>query len=1046
VLTRSAREAVGDRVEIAEERLDEAGDPCAVVARLTIPVDDAPLPLLDEPLDDDVVAEWILPAVYERMRTGRGEMLAELRPAIPVFVRFGGIDYDADDDAPAKLDDFVTRAQQIFDAHGGNLLQLTLGDKGAYLYAVFGSPVAHEDDAIRALSAAIAIRELEAHSAATGIQIGITQGRLRSGTYGHDLRRTFVCLGDAVNLAARLMSAAGPGEVYVGDNVRQAAGDAFTWQELPSFTPKGKTELVTPHALIGATGRALKREIRHRLPMFGRADELAHLMARLDETVHGTGRIVGIAAEAGLGKSRLVAEFVRLARRRGELVVLGECQAYGATTSYFAWREIWQTLFGVSESDPVEMQVSRIEEELRAIDPGVVPRAPLLGPVVGLALPDNELTASLDAKLRKASLEALLVECLRAKAAHRPLVVVLEDCHWLDEVSRDLLVEVCRAIGSERVLVVLAYRPRSETEAGLGVEELPQFDELALTRLGDDELRGLVGAKLDQILGAELTPPEALVSLLGRRAEGNPFYVEELLNYLASRGGVDLEDEAALAAVELPDSLHTLILSRIDTLAERPRSTLKVASVLGRSFRAAPLPLVYPDLGTGGDVAASLDVLRSVDLVTLDVEAEGSYLFRHVVTQEVAYESIPYAIRTTLHESTAQVIERDGPDVVDRQLDLLAHHYWRSENLGKKREYLGRAGDAARHAYANAAAIDYFERLATLEAGADRARVLLQLGEVLELTGAWARAAEVDTDALALAAEAGDAATQARAEMALAEVARKTGEFDEAQERLARAREIVEETNDDGGLGRVLHLTGTIAAQRGDYDAARRSYTESLTVRERLDDRAAMASLLSNLGVVAEYEGDYDAARAHNERALELRSEIGDRWALGVSQTNLGMIASLQGRLEEARDRFEESIRLNREVGDAWMVAIGLNNLGNAERDLGDLAAARTHYDASIRAYEAYDDRWALAHLLEDIGRLAALSGDAVSAVRLDAAALALREEIGAPRPPALEKELAEAYEAARVSLGANAERVADEARGWTLAEACACALAVCGM
>jgi tetratricopeptide (TPR) repeat protein len=156
------------------------------------------------------------------------------------------------------------------------------------------------------------------------------------------------------------------------------------------------------------------------------------------------------------------------------------------------------------------------------------------------------------------------------------------------------------------------------------------------------------------------------------------------------------------------------------------------------------------------------------------------------------------------------------------------------------------------------------------------------------------------------------------------------------------------------------------------------------------------------------------------------------------------MIASLQGHLQEARERFEESIRLNREVGDAWMVAIGLNNLGNAARDLGDLDDARGHYSASLHAYEAYDDRWALAHLLEDVGRLAVLAGNPGDAVRLDRAALSLRHEIGAPRPPALEKELAAAFDGARTSLGAEAGSIASEGGEWTLGQVVACAHGVC--
>ena len=185
-----------------------------VARRLTVEAHEAPAPE-PEPLADELVRPWLLPAVYERLRSGRGEFLADLRPAYPVFLRFGGIDYDDDDEAIAKLDDFVRRAQQIMAGFGGNVLQLTLGDKGAYLYGVFGSPVAHEDDAARAAAAALELRDLERTTEATGIQIGVTHGRLRSGTYGHAMRRTFVCLGDAVNLSARLMSAAPVGHIYV---------------------------------------------------------------------------------------------------------------------------------------------------------------------------------------------------------------------------------------------------------------------------------------------------------------------------------------------------------------------------------------------------------------------------------------------------------------------------------------------------------------------------------------------------------------------------------------------------------------------------------------------------------------------------------------------------------------------------------------------------------------------------------------------------------------------------------------------------------------
>jgi tetratricopeptide (TPR) repeat protein len=555
------------------------------------------------------------------------------------------------------------------------------------------------------------------------------------------------------------------------------------------------------------------------------------------------------------------------------------------------------------------------------------------------------------------------------------------------------------------VLVVLAYRPGSSAGGGLGIERLPHFLEIALAELDGAQAAELIRAKLAQIVGADSEPPAALVELVTKRAQGNPFYMEELLSFIRSQQ-VDLKNAAALAGLQLPESLHSLVLSRIDMLGESPRRTLKVASVVGRVFRAPTLIGVYSELGGLDDVKEHLRALGTVDIVNLEQEAEQSYLFKHVVTQEVAYESMPFAFRSMLHERVGRYIETTEADAIDRNLDLLAHHYWHSQNLPKKREYLGRAGTAAEAAYANAAAIGYFERLVPLVEGVERIDALLKLGKVLELVGEWQRAEKVDSEALALADAANDDLGRSSCETALAEVARKQGRFDEAIARLDRAAAGFAKAGDDKGLGRVRHLAGTVATQRGDYPKAVENYEASLAIRERLDDKASIGSLLSNLGIVAEYRGDYDESNRFHERALALRTAIGDRRGVGNSTNNLGMIAFLQQRFAEARDWFQKSILLNREVGDSWMVALCQNNLGNANRGLGDYEAARWHYADSLRGYRAYDDKWALAFLLEDIGILAAKSGDPRMALELVGAADASREAIGAPRSPSLAQEI----------------------------------------
>ena len=405
VLDPSALAALGDRVVIDEERRDPtSGRAFAVVRGLR---DDVPTVDVVEPprLDEGLVRPWLLPAVYERMGAGHGELLAELRPAYPLFLRFAGIDFDDDPDAVNALDAFVRSAQRIMSGYGGNLLQLTLGDKGAYLYGVFGSPIAHEDDAARAAAAALELRELVRTTRARDIQIGMARGRLRSGTYGHAMRRTFVCLGDSVNLAARLMASAPAGGIYVDDRVRSDAGDAYIWQQLPDLEVKGKKGAIVAHALTGSLERASRRKTRYELELVGRRAELDRLESALDRTVDGDGRIVGIAAEAGMGKSRLIAEFVRNARRRGLFVALGECQSFGTNASYHVWSEIWRRLLDVDEAEGPDLQRQRLEMTLAETDADLVARAPLLATVLGLEIPDTELTASFDAKLRKSSLE-----------------------------------------------------------------------------------------------------------------------------------------------------------------------------------------------------------------------------------------------------------------------------------------------------------------------------------------------------------------------------------------------------------------------------------------------------------------------------------------------------------------------------------------------------------------------------------------------------------------------------------------------------------------
>ena len=856
------------------------------------------------------------------------------------FVRFGGIDYDDDDDAVDKLDGFVRAVQRILASYGGNLLHLALGDKGAYLYAVFGSPRAHEDDAARAAAAALELRALQATTAARNIQIGITYGRLRSGTYGHKDRQTFTCIGDAVNLAARLMAKAPPGRIYVAEDVRRAAGDVFTWQQLSAVGLEGQGRAASRcSSLTGSKRHAFRGRADYELPLVGREAELDVLGAKLDEALAGRGQIVGISAEAGMGKSRLVAEFARKASERGAVVAVGECQSYGTNTSYFVWREVWSTLFRL-DAEPARAR-SRCTRSRRSSPrsiPALVPRAPLLAALLDLPIPDNELTAPVR---REAAQDLARRAARRMPPGAGGRGAASCSCSRIATGSTR-----CRAICSRcsparwRASACSSCSPtvRARTSTASSASEAsPHFTEIALAELDDEAAAQLIRSTLSR------TAPEGSErscrarGARHRQGAGQPVLHRgaaqlhpEPGRRSAERGGAQ-ESPAAREPAQ-PDPEPHRHARRVAAAHAQGGERASAACFARRCCRASTRSSAESPRW-----ASTCGRSCEADLVNVDQEAEQTYLFKHVVTQEVAYESMPFAFRSMLHERCGRYIETSEAEAIERNLDLLAHHYWHSENLPKKREYLGRAGDAAQAAYANAAAIDYFERLVPLVEQGARVDVLLKLGKVLELVGNWHRAEQVESEALALAEGLGDDRSRASCETALAEVARKQGRYDEAVERLDRAAR---------GFGYARRrdrasagcCTSPAPWRRSAATMRRRSRTTRRASRfaNGPATRRAWASLLSNLGIVAEYRGDYERARALHERALALRTEIGDRWAIGNSTNCLGMIAVLQKRYAEARDWFQKSMLLNREVGDAWMVAICHNNLGNATRGLGD--------------------------------------------------------------------------------------------------------------
>lgn len=1015
VLEAGAMTALGKRVTVALTRSGSKGA-VGVVQRLNIEVGDLRTKPPTPDLPIETVRRWLLPPVWERIAAGRGEFLAELRPAVPLFVQVGGLDFENEPGTPEVLGEFVTRCQRALGSLGGYVLQLTVGDKGVYLYAVFGSPIAHEDDHSRACEGALRLGQVLADLPVSDVRIGVASGLVRSGTYGHAQRRTFCCLGDPVNLAARLMARAPAGGVLVDGETAAAAGNHFRWAEIAPMTVKGKQQPIAVRSLLGhaQTAYSMAPQLhQERGAMVGRAEELTLLRGLWRRATDGAGQVAFIQSEPGIGKSRLVGELVGGLVAAGHQVAWGEAAPVTADSPYFALRGIWASLL---ELDLDAASGAAVAAAVATLDASLEIRAPLLAAVLGVGPPDNELTGGLARESRKASLENLLAQIAAIRAQSSPVAIVVEDCHWLDDSSRDVLGVLARGARRAPVFLVLTSRPDGTPMAGLPLGQGNHVREVQLGALPPSAAEELVITRHLLLTGAR--PSAAILSEITRRAEGNPFFMVQLVDYLGAR--LSGSPPAATDGIDLPDSMHSLVLSRIDGQPEGPRRAVKVASVVGRTFPSALVAEAYPDLGPPASVDEDLVAFATTRLIDLEDAADRRFAFAHSVTRDVAYDSLPFGVRSMLHGRVAETLESqmDGPI---RHLDLLAFHYARSNDLQKRRRYLLAAADAAQAAYANVAAANYLELVLPQVEPHERGGILLRLADAKELSGDWSGAETAAQQAMEAANEVGDLGTHARALVARSELARKQGRYAEAEELLASAALEFGAASDESGQARVLHLRGTLLSQQGDAAGARAAYQSSLSLREALGDDAGVAATLTNLALVAEDEGDLDAAERIGQDALARRRGLGDRRAIGVSLTNMGMLATARGDLTAARTRFTEAEELAEEVGDPWLVAVARHNLGNVTRDMGDSAIAATNLQEAMATYFEYDDRWSLAHVFEDVALWLLSSGSAhdADAMTLLVAAQRVREEIGAPRFPPTEAQLEAALEPARARTAA---------------------------
>jgi class 3 adenylate cyclase/tetratricopeptide (TPR) repeat protein len=951
----------------------------------------------------ETLRPYFPPELFASLAAAPEGYLAELRPVVSAFVRFEGLDYVNDPAVGEKLNAYVGLAQRLAAQYQGNLIRLDYGDKGSVLHAVFGAPVAYEGDEAHAVGWALDLQaEARQLLFITAQMIGMARGQVYAGALGASTRRGYTLMGDEVNASARLMQACQPWQTLVSQPVLQAAQKQYLFHQFPGFQVKGKYEPVPVGMPVAPLPTMPPLPAA---PLVGREAELALLDQCLTALTQGTGQTLRIVGGAGVGKSRLTAELVQRAMQRGVRTLTGSGQSVGQGTPYLAWRELIRNLFGLQAAWPALQQVMQIQNMLQWINPEWAPRVPLLGDLLGLEIPDTPLTAGLAAELRQQSLFALLGDLLGRMAMQQPLLILIEDCHWLDAASAALFEALALSLAGARVLLAATYRPPLDPRQPVlpGLEQLAHGQRIDLSELTPEATRQLVTTRL----GGEL--PEALMGLILERAQGNPFFVEELAETIRETSRLKMENghwvlESTESSPQLPATVQKVVLARVDRLAEPERLTLKVSSVVGRQFPVELVAGVHPAQPEPGALKSQLGDLEQREFIQPEQLApEAIDRFKHNITQEVAYETLLYAQRRDLHRAAAAWIEANYAEALSAYYGALVYHYQRAEERGRERHYARLAGLQAVGQYANAEALVYLSRALELTPEDDLAGrfELLAARERIYTWLAQRDAQRADLAAmveLAVALEAASGATTYRYQVALRQgyLAEVTADFPAALASVQQALDLAANPLEEG---QAWVAKGRVLALQGQHEAARQATQTALAAAQALGAQPAAQALLANcqmdLGELARRQGDWQTAAAHYLQALESFQAQDNRHDSPNCLLNLGLVATGQGQHAAARDYFEQARGLVRQIGDRRGESLLLVNLGLGAYYEGDLSAADAYYTQALALCRAIGNRTIEALTLGNLGWDALVLGDYAAGRAYGEQSLALARQLG---------------------------------------------------
>ncbi|MBA7491490.1 hypothetical protein ES702_02036 [subsurface metagenome] len=873
---------------------------------------------------------YVPKAVTYRILEGKGSLPSERSEATIIFIDIRGFTKLADQLDPEKATEIINNIFEpiigLIDKYGGSINKF-LGDG---LMAIFGAPFSHEDDPERAARASLEIMKSIEENGKIKIgnkvkklkaRIGINTGLCISGEIGSDSRKEFTVIGDTVNLTSRLQENSIPGKILIGEKTFRRIKDSFIISRPRKLKIKGKKDLVSAYTLKGEKKRIsfFERKKKYYSPFIGREEELQILREALKKSYNSRGQIIEISGELGIGKSRLILELTKDSLTKEFNILSSNCSSWEESKPYAPLKEIFTKIFGIEFDDDLKEIDKKIENKIKEIDFSLLFASSYFSRLLSSKI--KSLEEIMEQSKEESNLFIRVVKKLLLKySSQKPLLIIIEDVQWIDDASAEFFIQSSKELKKYPIMFICSLRESLKKR-----ESITGSKRIKLLPLKNAE-----SDKLIRFLIKKNDIYQLMKDKIISTANGNPLFIEEIVRGIEEkRLSVDKDRlgnyPEMFADFQIPDTVQSIARARIDLLPVGLKEILYQASVLGRHIEIG----LFRRITNLKDkvlfnLLKKLQKHEFIEEIEVVPQLQRYFAFTHSLIQEIAYNSLLFKTRRSLHTKIGVAMEEMHLSKIDAKIEELAYHFKNSDDKEKAVFYLNKAGDKAQFIYAFKNAINYYlDNIKILESRELEKEQLTQLSEI--------------NNKLAFSQSV-------------------VGERKEAEINFTKALEYCRKIRDKDKESLILMSMGNLYGDMGKWDKAIEYFKNSLLISEELNNLKRKASILKGIGLACLFKGDTSTGYSYLNESIDICKKIKSLDVYAMALNNIGIYYDMLGRWKNAIEVYKESLSIAKKIKNIIVISNIMNNIGFAYSSLGESKHAIYYLKESVKIADKIGD------------------------------------------------------------------------------------------